>query len=408
MGLAKKISSNADYWTVSDIDAVKKETRSELEQYATAHGQRAKLKYIFQRVNELSESTDSDSLLRTFVYVISALIHHLRQGGLQEREIERLAHIGRNCLRLQGVVPGRSKTSFLHGELHMALSQVFAHEGNLWRASWDQLVAKLATRDEPVGGIVFHELSLGRRNLRLGYGDATLRNFSTAVQHAIGEEQQILCKISLAKALRLTGRRDDAASIVADLLRCEALTDEQRVELEWEVAWGRLAEQKQLRELVQMVGPKGRHQSGAYVSEAKLASFAVQEREFEARFARVSTYKSRGVMTPSGLGVFFHCLVAIEDCYDKGIPSTNRLDTVANLLEQSSSIVSIEKELLFLAATARWLARSNFREFSIQVLSRYRSLSWSLSSGRNADVLGIVEDLMERDWFSLSDLPKAE
>ncbi len=400
MGVAFKLDKEAGYWTASEISDVKRDVRNELEVYGKEHGQRAKLKYIFQCLNELGETPDSHSLLRSFVYVVSALVHHLRHGGLQGREIRRLSQIGRNCLRLQGIVPGRSKTSFLYGELHMALSQVYGVEGNLWQASWDQLIAKYATRDEPVGGITLHELSLGRRALRLGYGETAIHHLEAAMKHAGKSPQGATSGLALVKALRLAGRYEQASILIVTLKGEQEFVAAQHLELGWESAWLQLQSGGDFRGILSRVGDRGEHHSGEFISEAKMAAYAIQSREFMDRFSKVATYMRRAIMTPSGLGAFYHCLEALEDCYNKDIPSINRLDTVAQLLEDSSEIVSIEKELLFLAAAARWLARANLREFAAQVLARYRSISWSLSSGKNADSLGLVGDLMQKDWFA--------
>ncbi len=400
MGLPRNVQSETTYWTTMGISDIKKEIRDELEQYGANHGHPAKLRYIFQRLSDLSHSADSESLMRSFIYTISALVHHLHHGGLQDRDIRRLEQLGRDCLRLQRIVPGRSKTSFLHGELHMGLSQVFAFEGNLWRASWDQLVAKLATRDEPIGGVALHEISMARRNLRLGFGQASLRHVDHAIEHAGSEAQKSGYSLVKVKVLRLSGQGEEAENLIKELVHSEGFTEDQRLELEWEKAWLRFSQSGDAREVMQMVGANGKHQSGAFVGEAKMLAFSVPEREIAERISRVSTYFRRGVLTPSGLGVYYRCLATIEDSYDTGIPSNHRLDTVATMLEQSSGIISIEKELLFLAAAARWLARSNFRDFAAQVLCRYRALSWSLTSGRQADVLGVVSDLMEKKWFS--------
>ena len=91
---------------------------------------------------------------------------------------------------------------------------------------------------------------------------------------------------------------------------------------------------------------------------------------------------------------------ALEDGYDAKIPMAARLRNLGEALSKTSGIFSIDKELLALVASTRWLMRSKSRDLAIMTISRYKGLSYLLTDGKSPDVLGVAGDLISGDSTS--------
>ena len=99
-------------------------------------------------------------------------------------------------------------------------------------------------------------------------------------------------------------------------------------------------------------------------------------------------------------GYFYNCADTIDKCYDYQIPYILRIKMIGKILPQVRKVVSMDKELLVWAASARWLSRSKAFSLAAMALSEYRALSLRLSQGAQQDVLNIMGELLERDWYT--------
>ena len=88
------------------------------------------------------------------------------------------------------------------------------------------------------------------------------------------------------------------------------------------------------------------------------------------------------------LGYFYRCARVLEDCYDSEIPYDLRIKVVGETLRKRNELVSIQKELLVMAAFAHWLLRSHARRHADLVLREYETMSFNISSGKTDDSLG--------------------
>jgi hypothetical protein len=87
-------------------------------------------------------------------------------------------------------------------------------------------------------------------------------------------------------------------------------------------------------------------------------------------------------------------------CYDYQIPLDIRLRSLSAGIDKRKELISIDKELLLLAAATRWLARSKASSVALLFFSEYRALSLRLSGGVSQDALNILGDMREREWMN--------
>ncbi len=120
-----------------------------LELRLKTEGPKPTLKYILGQLTQSQNSEDKLSQLHCFVYIVYALFHHSRHGGLNPTQIEKLAKMGSALLRSEGILPISSQLSFLYHDLYLALSHVAHNEGRLWDAAWkNEMAIYLSQRAE--------------------------------------------------------------------------------------------------------------------------------------------------------------------------------------------------------------------------------------------------------------------
>ncbi len=132
-------------WKKTAIDETKKAIKIELDQILQQSGEAERLNYILEQIQFLESAEDSDQLLRRFVFIVSALVHHDRYGGLGKRQIQDLSNLGQAILRVAGVKPGHTQVSFLYSELHTIISDIHHSNSEILQALWErQLAAQMA------------------------------------------------------------------------------------------------------------------------------------------------------------------------------------------------------------------------------------------------------------------------
>jgi hypothetical protein len=140
------------------------------------------------------------------------------------------------------------------------------------------------------------------------------------------------------------------------------------------------------------------HYQTTYIIEAAMWCLAHPSREALARAPSMAALRHNKPMRARTHGAWFDVAVTIQDAYDFAIPLQIRQRYVARALERRSELLTIDKELLFLAAATRWLARAKASDLALLVLAEYEQLSLRVTSQANRDVLNLVSDVQQRGW----------
>jgi hypothetical protein len=279
------------------------------------------------------------------------------------------------------------------------MSQINRKRGRQWLAAWDQQLATYVSRLHPSGGAGFHALATATRLLRLGHAHLATQQLLEAEASSTSNVHRLRARLERVRALRLAGAADEAEALIAATDAEFKLDDAQRTELEWEGVCLAAQRTGDMSRMVAAVKPGKRHEQVSYLVEASLWAKALPTRDWMSQTPRLSALAKSKTHRPRRLGIVYTCAVQLEQCYDYKIPLSTRLERLGAVLERLNMILTIDRELLILAAAARWLARSKAYPFAALVLSEYRAASLRLSGGRDPDVLGLTRDMQERDWF---------
>lgn len=385
-------------WQAKRVESEKNKIRSALEEQFPGGQHDERLKFVCAEIERLGKNNDANEQLKRLIFIITALVHHIRFNGLTAAQIKRLSELAYAILRTQGIQPGSSKLSFLYGELHLALSQIHWKDGEHWLAAWEHQVSHYLSRNAPPGGEAFQNVGRGRRSLRLGHAWLAIEEFKKAEQGEIEANVWNLARLSRIKAMRLQRSFTEVKMLIDETDDDERLTEQSERELIWEkmvldVVEAQDVKDMSLQKFVESVQKGKSHCQTAYICEVFLWVRSIQSKKWEGRLGKLYNLRRRGLVDVDSDRQFYQSALAIEECYDFDIPLALRLRKLGLTLNQLDELVSVDKVLLVLAAAVRWLIRTKLSSLAALTYAEYCSLSLRLSSGKYQDVLGVLRDV---------------
>jgi hypothetical protein len=381
------------------IDSIKRTVKRELDAVDATGAAKERLQRALQRVAALEDRQEPRAQLTRFVFVISSLVQHARFGGLSAAQVRKAAELATTILATEGITPGTSRLSFLHGELHLVLSQIYRKDGAHWHAAWQQYEAMTKARRSLPGGDAFQSLALGNRALRLGHARLALAHFARAEAGPLSPADLEKARLAHIKALRLSGNLDASEALSLMSMTMEMSADGHR-ELVWEGFCRGVVRGASPAAMLASVKSGRMHHDAIYLLEASLWTKALARREWMDKVISVRTMGKKPAIKPHRFGSF-HALAALFDrCYDLETPLTFRIRDLGETLADAASLTTIDKELLAWVAAARFLARSRAFDHAALALAEYAGICLRLSDGATRDVLGVAGDLLERPWFA--------
>jgi hypothetical protein len=377
-----------DYWTEAQINASKQRIKEELDQRQNQGGPEARQQLILDRLKQFEASEKPEDLLDLFVYLVSALVHHSRYPFLTASRYEKILDHARTILQSQGIREGRSRVSFLHGELHFIQSQIERQDGRHWTAAWHQFMGYHATRGEPPGGEGFQQLALGNRAMRLGHtrlARGYLEKAEGLLQGALLER----CHLSLLICLRLLGERDAAMSRLIELKKDPKLSEEARRELDWEQALHAFTETQDLVPLLILTKKGHPCYRTSYLVELTLLAMSTSSRQWLDRVPKLENLRRRKDLEVPRHDLFLGLAKTLQEAYDVERPLNQRLQRVGESLSAAQGLFNVEKELLYWAASARWLLRCRSDDLTALAQAEYESRCLLASDGKTRDIFQV-------------------
>ncbi len=390
-------------WRDHLISAEKDRIKSELDKIAADQSNRERLSFALTKICDLEGETNAPAQLKKFIYIVSALVHHINHGGLLPAQVQGLSDIAHAILQTQGIKPISSKIGYLYAELHLALSQIFLREGDHWAAAWEQQLSYHLSQRASIGSEAFRSLSKGLRAIRLGDAAMAFNEFLKAEQSDPLSRFFERARIGRIRALRLSGNLEEAIKLTKETLEMTIVEKRFQKELVWEDLCQHVQKTENLQPMIASVRKGAMHYEGVYITEAFLWSSAVSKTSWTKRLPKIRTLARNKELFVRGLGLFYQCARDIELCYERETSSLFRMRKVGEMVSLTDRLSAIDRRLLVLAAAARWLARNKSNSLATLVMNEYRALSLRLSLGSSRDVLGIMTNLMEKSSFTRAD-----
>lgn len=389
-------------WTEKKIDEAKQTVREEIDASEYSKNAESRLAFILDKVTSLTNNDSSESRLYRLIYIISALVHSANNGGLSDIDVDRLVKLAYAVLQAEGIKPGTSLLSFLFGDLHLARSQIYRLRGDPWRSAWEQQISMHLSRPIPAAVESVQQLAAGNRSLRLGNALAAIRNFEEAERLGLAGKNLDLAHIGLIRALRLSGRIDEARARIEEFAHATSLRAPVRKELDWEKIAIQSMNDERYDRMADVTREGRSHYEPTYLIEAYLWFAANKTTSWMDSFRKLKSLARVKELNLKDLGLLYKLAQLIEDSYNSDIPISTRLRDLGDQLARVHEINNIDKEMLIWIAAARWLSRVKAWSLAALVLNEYEALSLRLTEGRNHDVFGIVSDLHEKEWYKAS------
>ncbi|NRA63921.1 MAG: hypothetical protein HRU19_05525 [Pseudobacteriovorax sp.] len=388
-------------WTHTLIDSVKRQVKAELDGVLDQGGPKKRLAYIHKEIKKLESSVSSEDLLRLFVLIVSALLHHKQWGGLLTAQIKKLASLGYHVLQIQGVQPETSQMGFLYGEIHMALSQIFRQEGQHRAASWQQDVCKQVAKRKPPGGAGYQTLAKAIRGMRLGQVSQAFLEYKHALTLNLNEGQKETALMGQLRSLRLLQRRDEANHLIQELKAQDSYSRKFRGELDWETVCLEAMFCENLEPMIHSVQKSNFHHQPVYLLEAYLWVCAWPQRKWLEKLPKIRSMIRKKDFDTKSYPFFVKANRYLEQCFDKDIPLIIRIKDLGSIFQDSSQFLAIDRELLYYVAASRWLAKSQSPTLASTILGEYEGLCLKITRGQSNDVFRIAGDLYERGWYTV-------
>ncbi len=405
----KKTPSTAkrERWPDSMIDSVKAEIKVELDAVAEQDGEEAAVRTAMHRLAVFAEDLSDEAQLRTYTYIMSALVRFLRCGrGVSHSQVQTLTDRAYTILKLMRLRLENPRVSYLYGDLHSVLSQVQRVHGQVFRAAWEQQLAVRLYRGSNKRSKDFQCHNSAVRALRLGNADAAIELFRMAVTEAQDDQGRVMAALGLAKALRLAGEVPRAEQELSNIAKTYALDEHDLLEWQWESTLLNVQSTGELTAVLPLVRKGKSHYEGTYVAEALLLAHACQSTRYLQEIPDAKYLKRSKTIEVDSNSPLMQCLSMIEQLYDSAYPVEFRLQKLGKMLDRLSDLDAIELELMAWLAATRWLHRNRLLGLAKVALSQYQALSLRLSSGKSQDVLGLSADLLEKSWSASSADPQ--
>ena len=389
--------TNAHGWTLKQYKCIQAEISQQLKAFdLSKRGEiKSKQSYLLQQIAALSTVVESSGQMRRFILIMYTLVHHEKYNGIEERNIQRLVNLAYALLQVNGIKPRSSRFSFLYGDLHLILSQIYRNGGQLWNSAWEHKIASHLHGAADAESKIVQNLSLAIRLYSLGKIQQTiaiLESLGLAAEHP----QYTLMQAYYLKCLRLSGNKKAVLDKIKNIYP-HTTDDNFRCELQWEFHLVQAAG-NDLDTLMAMVSPKGSHFHRSYVLEGYLWAYAVPTTRWFSVFLKERTLRKRLNIHRSCK--VFSSLKILNELYDGEIPFYHRLTKAGRLINQLDKLKDVVLRMLFIVAVSRWLSRNNHYRMAVVVLEEYEALSFRITKGQSNDCLNIAGDLFNKAWVN--------
>ena len=393
------MSSKACKWRYKAVENTKTEIKQVLTHLEQNQGSQKKFEFITNEISHLEDDTSSQGYLRRFIFVVNALFHHQRHGGLSKKEISDLAALAYALLQLNGVKPTTSQLSYLYGDLHWALSEIALKNGDVLGAAWEQQLGIHLSAKNSLSMGELKLLSMGIHSLRLGNAILAQHYLKRSLEGELPQAYRERAWIVLMRSYRFAHEREDFDKLLIEIENQKNSVPFQ-TELEWEKLCFDINTTNNLDEMIKSVKKGKSHYTPSYLLETIFWIRAVPSIKWFDRLPKLSSLAQYKELSFQSQPLFYSFAQQFEKLYDAQIPFTHRLNGLNKVLKKASQLRNIDKEMIVWLAATRWLYRSRYYDMSALIFEEYKSLSLRVTKHKCQDSFGICSDLLKTDWLS--------
>lgn len=345
----------------ADVDLERERLRRLLE---AMPDDKARVAYCVERATD--DRDGPQALVTRFLHAQAALACHAREGVLSRSEVDRLVTLAHKLLQLARIKPSSSRLAFLYADLYETLALIHEGDGDRWGQIWEFQRAQLLSRKASRTGRDEQILTTARALFREGNGQVA------------------------GELVALAGRSEEPWLRSLRRLRGDSPGGESG----WDEAWtAAVAARDPSRLFVIARREKGVKTRTPFIDLWLWTRAAAQTKLFEESGLPGLRQLRKNAEDEAFDAAAYAVAGVLEALYDAERPLDQRVAAAREILTLARKARTVERELLCLAALARWLVRFNQMDLAIATLARYRELARGASAGWSEDPFGVLADL---------------
>ena len=372
-------------WTGPSYTAV----TNDLVMRLTPIPKETRLAAMLEQIATLDGQTEPAPLLERFILCQFALAFHVQVGGLTLKVASELIELSRAILKLQGSLVVTGKLSWLSGEMHILMGQVFNTFGRRWDALWQQEYGLyFGTRNEAKEK-AFSSYTLGQRLLRLGYAKESVAHFQDAIKDADDSKVVDAAHLSLVRAHFMSGSLSSAIAISEKMLKM-TLAPNHRDEVLWGMTLFGCLTTFELAPLLTLSRKNETYKHPSYQLELALWMYAWPDDRYHKQIPSSRYLRRKFGSTEGFVKDFLHSVEMLQDLYEGVGSNVVKIEKIEELLSSKSLLVTIDKEVLLTLAVLRWLKKARWPRLARFTELDLRSLGFRLTDTQNFDFWGLL------------------
>lgn len=370
-----------DSWTKKRYSEESKRLENSLENLDPEHCSAI----LRARLAQKSLTSSSEERLRAFV----SLVAYLKHAPAMDAYCRQLFNVGKALLRAEGITPGRSRLSYLWGELESCRAVLQAREGSLWLGWWERQFAghydgryKKLRRSSHMGDLAWLAYCNGATDIAEAYA----REAIELGQHDL--EFKASLPLTHIRCLDLLGRFDDAETVQERYtVQGQYGTSGTQEHWEWLSARRTYLRSHEIEGILEFGNTlKNKDPFEGQVSlEVALWLFCLRPRQS----GKSLMGRRHGGMTGDAERLIDGVINALERGHRITVPLEFRCRRLGKALALIDHRVWPDIRLVIWAAAGLWLRRFHVRSQLPLVMSEYKSLSLQVTRGLHGDVFNL-------------------
>ncbi len=385
---------NDKLWTVEAIHQTQDKISKELSSYLQNDMYVTAIEYCLEKILPLDDHNDD---LTTVCYIISTinLISFSKDASSEFKFlVAKLEKIAKALLDKNNIKAGKSKLSFLHGQLKQSMASILKSDGDTWGALWESSLGLFLSRGSANPILPFQHISFAIQTIDRGFPLRVMGILDEMDRTLSSTYEKDHLKFLKIKALRLSGQHEECEVIIDNLIATQGANDR----LLWEKYFNRAILYGETRELHRFLF--GKHRTKNEYSKAYfLYAFwmrAQPKKIYSKLCPKVASLKRtlKGFTNSSKSKKLLKVLATIEEAYDSNIPIITRVNKIGRIMPIVETLEA-EYRILALASIVRFFNQRQKQMASI-FHGEYQCQSRKMSEGNNNDIFRLfhnAEDL---------------
>ena len=194
------------------------------------------VEFCLKKVLPLQESKLNDMEIVCHIIAALNLVPYSKEASDKYRPVvTKLEKVAKTLLTNNNIKAGKSKLSFLYGQLQQGLASVLKHEGDNWGALWEASLGLYLSRGSANPVLPFQHLHLAVQTIDRGL-PGRVSVILDEMGRAFTDQKDIqFVNLLKIKSLRLSGYHEACESLIDEQIAAYGLSDR----LKWEKLYTR-------------------------------------------------------------------------------------------------------------------------------------------------------------------------